>query len=154
LAEYEIEEDMVNGFEECRQYRVKVRIHELSVSVFSPQSKTCNLTCEVVVTSLPLCAWAEVGNWNPNNNLKGTKLGSPRAQNLAPTGAQGKIQSMLRAALPRLGTVLHSHSSGLLIHRSGYSHVCSGLEVEMKFGEVKIGVRVLRILAERGESIF
>jgi hypothetical protein len=32
--------------------------------------------------------------------------------------------------------------SGLLIHRSGYSHVCSGLKVEMEFGEVKIGVRV------------
>jgi hypothetical protein len=53
---------------------------------------------------------------------------------------------MLRAAqgLLRLGTVLHSHSSGLLIHRSGYSHVCSGLKVEMEFGEVKIGVRVMR----------
>jgi hypothetical protein len=47
-----------------------------------------------------------------------------------------------RSGLLRLGTALHSHSSGLLIHRSGYSHVCSGLEVEMEFGEVKIGVRV------------
>ena len=52
---------------------------------------------------------------------------------------------MLRVAqgcsgLLRLGTVLHSHSSELLIHRSGYSHLCSGLEVEMEFGEVKIRV--------------
>jgi hypothetical protein len=31
----------------------------------------------------------------------------------------------------RFGTALHSHSSGLLIHRPGYSHVCSGLEAEM-----------------------
>jgi hypothetical protein len=41
---------------------------------------------------------------------------------------------------------LCSHSSGLLIHRSGSSHVCSGLEVEMKFGMVKIGVRVCGII--------
>ena len=46
------------------------------------------------------------------------------------------------SGLLRLGTALHSHSSGLLIHRSVYSHVCSGLEVEMEFGEVKISVRV------------
>jgi hypothetical protein len=39
---------------------------------------------------------------------------------------------------------LYSHSSGLLIHRSGCSHVCSGLKAEMEFGEVKFGVRVLR----------
>jgi hypothetical protein len=38
--------------------------------------------------------------------------------------------------LLRLGTALHSHSSRLLIHHSGYSHV------EMEFGELKIGVRV------------
>jgi hypothetical protein len=54
---------------------------------------------------------------------------------------------MLRAAqgcsgLLRLGTVLHCYSSGLLIHRSGYSHVCLGLEVEMEFEEVKIGMQV------------
>jgi hypothetical protein len=47
---------------------------------------------------------------------------------------------MLRAAQAR--TASHSHSSGLLIHRLGCSQVCSGLEVEMEFGEVKIGVRV------------
>jgi hypothetical protein len=63
----------------------------------------------------------------------------------APRGAQGRIQWMLRAAqgcsgLLRLGTVLHSHSSGLLIHRLCYSHMCSGLEVEMEFGEVNIEV--------------
>jgi hypothetical protein len=46
------------------------------------------------------------------------------------------------SGLLRLGTVLHSHSSGLLIHRSGHSHVRSGLEAEMEFGEVKIRVRV------------
>jgi hypothetical protein len=34
--------------------------------------------------------------------------------------------------LLRLGTVLHSHSSGLLIHRSGYTHVCLGLKVEIE----------------------
>jgi hypothetical protein len=42
------------------------------------------------------------------------------------------------SGLLRLGTALHSHSPGLLINRSGYSHVYTGLE----FGEVKIGVRV------------
>jgi hypothetical protein len=52
------------------------------------------------------------------NNLKGTKLGL--------TGSSGLLRGC----------------SGLLIHRSGCSHVCSGLEVEMEFGEVKIGVRV------------
>ena len=31
----------------------------------------------------------------------------------------------------------------LLIHRSGYSHVCSGLKVEMELGEVKIQVWML-----------
>jgi hypothetical protein len=56
---------------------------------------------------------------------------------------------MLKAApgcsgLLRLGTALHSYSSGLLIHRSGCSHVCSGLKAEMEFGEVKFGVRVIR----------
>jgi hypothetical protein len=66
----------------------------------------------------------------------------------APRRAQGRIQSMLRLLRAAQGcsgsaTVLHSHSSGLLIHRSGYGHVCSGLKVEMEFGEVKIGVRVL-----------
>ncbi len=45
---------------------------------------------------------------------------------------------MLRAAQAK--TALHSHSSELLIHRSGYSHVCSGLKVEIEFGEVKIRV--------------
>jgi hypothetical protein len=44
------------------------------------------------------------------------------------------------SGLLRLGTALHSHSSGLLIHRSGYSYVCSGLEVGMEFGAVKIRV--------------
>ena len=55
-------------------------------------------------------------------------------------GAQGKFSQC--SGVLRLGTVLQSHSSGLLIHRSAYSHVCSGLEVEMEFGEVKTGVRV------------
>jgi hypothetical protein len=69
------------------------------------------------------------------------------AQNLALREAQGEIQSILRATqgysgLLRLRTVLHSHSSGLLIYRGGYGHVCSGLEVEMEFGEVRFGVRV------------
>ena len=53
-------------------------------------------------------------------------------------GAQSRIQWMLRAA--QAGTALHSHSSVMLIYCSGCSHVCSGLEVEMEFGEVKIGV--------------
>jgi hypothetical protein len=44
------------------------------------------------------------------------------------------------SGLLRLETALHSHSSGLLIHRPGYSHVRSGLEVEIEFKEVKIRV--------------
>jgi hypothetical protein len=56
---------------------------------------------------------------------------------------------MLKAAqgcsgLLRLGTALHSYSSGLLIHRLGYSHACLGLKVEMEFREVKFSVRVMR----------
>ena len=39
----------------------------------------------------------------------------------------------------------------LLIHRSGYSHVCSGLEVKMEFGEVKI-TRSVRVYRHVGES--
>ncbi len=39
--------------------------------------------------------------------------------------------------------VLHSHSSGLLIHRSGYSRVCSDIKMEMEFREVKIRVWML-----------
>ncbi len=49
-------------------------------------------------------------------------------------GAQGCL------GLFRFGTTLYSYSSRLLIFRSGYSPICSGLETEMKFGEVKIGV--------------
>jgi hypothetical protein len=66
------------------------------------------------------------------------KLGSPLGEwprIRPPWGAQGRIQSMLR-----LGTALHSHSSGLLIHRSGCSHVCSGFKVEMEFGGQDSGV--------------
>jgi hypothetical protein len=76
-------------------------------------------------------------------SLKGTKLGSPSwesGQNLA----RGELRVELSrcSRLLRLRTVLHSHSSGLLIHRLGYSHVCSGLELEMEFVEVKIRVWV------------
>lgn len=55
------------------------------------------------------------------------------------TGPRHRWQGLLR-----LGTVLSSHSSGLLIHRLGYPHMCFGPNVEMKSGEVKIGVRVMR----------
>ena len=60
-------------------------------------------------------------------------------QNPAP---QDKIQLIFKKAsgMLRLRTPLHSHSSGLLIHRSGCSHVYSGLKAEMEFGEVKIRV--------------
>jgi hypothetical protein len=78
------------------------------------------------------------------HNIKGTKLGSPSWESGPESGSHGELRVEFSqcSGLLRLGTVLHSHSSGLLIHRSGYSHVCSGLEVEMEFGEIKIGVRV------------
>jgi hypothetical protein len=52
---------------------------------------------------------------------------------------------ILRPCLERLrrapgGSGLHSYSSWLLSHRSGYRHVCSGLRTEIEFGEVKIRV--------------
>jgi hypothetical protein len=62
------------------------------------------------------------------NNLKGTKLGSPSWESGPESGPHGELR------------VEFSRCSGLLIHRSGYSHICSGLEVEMEFGEVKIRV--------------
>ena len=52
--------------------------------------------------------------------------------------------------LLRLGIALHNHSSGLLIHRSGYRHVCPGLEMKMDFGEAKIDVRTFRRLPQKG----
>jgi hypothetical protein len=63
------------------------------------------------------------------------------AQNLAPQGAQGRIQSMLRSAQARNSLAqpqLRVAYSSLRLR-----YVCSGLEAEMEFGEVKIGVRVL-----------
>jgi hypothetical protein len=76
--------------------------------------------------------------------MKDTKLGSPNWENGPESGPHRELRVEFSrcSRLLRLGTALHSHSSGLLIHRSGYSHVCSGLEVEMEFVEVKIGVRV------------
>jgi hypothetical protein len=88
------------------------------------------------------------------NNLKGTKLGSPSWESSPESDLHGELSvelsrcsGLLRAAqgcsgLLRLRIVLYSHSSGLLIYRSGNSHVCSGLEVKIEFGEIKIGVRV------------
>lgn len=40
--------------------------------------------------------------------------------------------------MPRAAQAQNSHSLGLLIHHSNYSHVCSALEVDLEFGEVKI----------------
>jgi hypothetical protein len=76
------------------------------------------------------------------NNLKGTKLGSLSLESGPESGPHGELRVELSrcSGLLRLGTALHSHSSGLLIHRSGFSHVCSGLKEEMEFGEVKIRV--------------
>jgi hypothetical protein len=73
------------------------------------------------------------GNWDPTN-LKGTKLSGPKS---GPLG-ELRVEFSRCSGLLRLGTVLHSHSSGLLVRRSGCSHVCSGLKVEMEFGEVEI----------------
>jgi hypothetical protein len=69
-------------------------------------------------------------------------MGSPSWESGPESGPHGELRVGFSRCLGllRLGTVLHSHSSGLLIHRSGYSHVCSGLGVEMEFGEVKIRV--------------
>jgi hypothetical protein len=72
------------------------------------------------------------------------KLGSPSLESDPESGSHRELRVEFSrcSGLLRLGTVLHSHSSGLLIHRSDHSHVRSGLDVKMAFGEVKIGVRV------------
>jgi hypothetical protein len=70
------------------------------------------------------------------------------AQNLPPHG-ELRVELSQCSGLLRLGTALHSHSSGLLIHRSCYSYVFSGLEAEMEFGEVKI--RVWIVVSPRGD---
>jgi hypothetical protein len=59
------------------------------------------------------------------NNLKGTKLGSPSWESGPESGPHRELRVEFSrcSGLLRLGTVLHSHSSGLLIHRSGHSHV-------------------------------
>ena len=58
----------------------------------------------------------------------------------ARNGGSGTCREPRTQLMFRLGTALQSHSSGLLIHRSGYSHVRSGLKVEIEFEEVKIRV--------------
>jgi hypothetical protein len=64
--------------------------------------------------------------------------------------AQG-CSGMLRDAQGCSGLLRAAQGcSGLLIHRSGYRHVYSGLEVEMDFGEAKIGVRVFGRLPQEG----
>jgi hypothetical protein len=70
------------------------------------------------------------------------KLGSPSRESGPESGPNGELRVEFSrcSGMLRLETALHSYSSGLLIQHSGYSHVCSGLKVEMEFGEVKIRV--------------
>ena len=70
------------------------------------------------------------GDLDPDN-LKDTKLGSPSWESGLESRSHGKSK------------IEFSWCLGLLIHRSGYSHLRSCLKVEMELGEVKIRVWVM-----------